>query len=433
LSSFKGLLIIPVLCAPSALGAELPPRPAQEYLELDEVLVQGRRPVNNVQTMTSWLSRLVGEFRYEGHVERHLRDGATVERAEVQGVSTCQNIGAPGLVQCLMNVSWPETRGPDDQDVPGGASCMTPAVALYGIQYEPIPPGQTPDPQFINHMQVDSRGLAETGMGQLFDDTLIYKTRCADLPGNCQRVVQIEAPPDRKFVRMSVDIERDSKLAVRYFFQWNRVPQAQDASDSSGQIVVAHTRGAIMPADEQTWLRKLVGNFRSEDVTQECIFLMALSEEQRLKPCALDKSGRTECLGIGDGPGVRCMSNMGWRESRAPASRHNPAYELWGYDSVARRIVRAWASPALLDNVGGAMSWSGKLGGNRLTFPPPCAYRPSCKTHVFTMAPDGGNVRIGLIHPTGEAIHSTRIRIVNGAAPTTPGAPRKRKPPPGRP
>lgn len=73
-----GLLIMPLLGAGSGFAAEAPTPQPQADIELDEVLVLGRRPANTAERLTAWLSRLVGDFRYEGYVVR--RSGAAAQR-----------------------------------------------------------------------------------------------------------------------------------------------------------------------------------------------------------------------------------------------------------------------------------------------------------------------------------------------------------------
>lgn len=424
-------LLIPLLGAGPGFAAEAPPPELQADVELDEVLVRGRRPANTAERLTAWLSRLPGEFRYEGYVERRGDAGTALETAAVQGTSQCANLGAPGLVQCQMNVSWPERHGTGVGEMPGAVSWLTPAVAVYGLYVgPPSGPEQAPDSQYIGHMQVDGRGLAEIGLGQLFDDTLIYKAACADLSGNCQRVVQIEAPPDGGVIRMNVEIQRDSKLEARYVFHWHRTTIAVTTADDPQSVASVRPGSSIMPAAVHNWAASLVGAFRADMfvpgktvVAKECAGSSPLEFS-----CDLLSSNQ-ECQSIGSGPGVRCIRDMDWHETRVPASRSQAAFELWGYDPVARRMVTGIAfpaSPTAIRGLGGMTFATGSLLGRTLTLTWLCPRHSDCsseQTRVI-IPPDGRHVR----HLTG---NRNEFRILTRVVDTS--APRSRNTSPRRP
>jgi hypothetical protein len=80
---------------------------------------------------------------------------------------------------------------------------------------------------------------------------------------------------------------------------------------------------AAMMAKLDTWLRRLVGNFRYEGIVQ-----FGFEDERPV-------SGTRDCFGIGEGPGVLCVINMTWREigpngNRGPYSYLKPAMALYG-------------------------------------------------------------------------------------------------------
>jgi hypothetical protein len=284
-----------------------------------------------------------------------------------------------------MNV---ELEGTGDVEVaPMQTSLLAPAVAVYGIYMEtPVRPGAPlPEARYIGHMQVDGTGRAETGMGQLFDDTLVYRSACSPTPG-CQRTVHIEALPGAPTITMSVDIQRDRQPGVRYFLQWNRTSLAQepvDAGPRAGQPV-----GTAVPAADAAWLRALVGGFRVEMAPQDCFTRSPIE-----KPCSFDGTSKAECAGIGEG-GVRCVRDMAWSERRVPPSRTKAALTLWGYDPVAGKIVLGWALPPAMDGIGAMVFAAGVLKDNEAKFPE-CTVdrRLHCFNTWVSIPKDGSYVR----------------------------------------
>lgn len=208
------LIALSLLCAAAfAAGAEAPndgsaDKPDQE---LAEVLVEGRRtkPVRDPQIIIDWMRRLVGQFRYVGYVELRDRNGAPLGQQPVSGKGDCVAFGlAPG-VQCTIKVGWPETRGDDGEEILGGVSNLEPAMVLYGLD---------PDELAVHYLLVDNRGVADGGLGYLLGNTMTTKDPCADIPGDCTRTTRITAPPDGKLVEMTMDVEKEGQLAVRYYF-----------------------------------------------------------------------------------------------------------------------------------------------------------------------------------------------------------------------
>jgi hypothetical protein len=418
----RRLPIVPILLASPAFAAvdAQTPQP-QADIELEEVLVRGRRPASTPERLTAWLSRLVGDFRYEGHVERRGGADLALDTAEVRGSSRCANLGAPGLVQCQMNVSWQVMGGPGDEQMPGGVSWLTPAVAVYGLYVAPpTGPDQAPESQYIGHMQVDSRGLAEIGLGQLFDDTLIYRASCADLPGNCQRVVQIEAPPDGKVIRMSVEVQRDSKLEARYIFQWHRTAQALAALDTPGPSATVNAGSSVMPGAVHNWAGKLVGKFLFAHISTTKLLPQECAHPASFQFICDTMSSDQECLSVGSGPGVRCIRDMGWQETNVPATRVLAGFELWGYDPVVQRVVTAIAypaSPMAIRNLGGMTFATGSLRSDTLTMTWLCPRGSACASPQtrIVIPPDGSHIRHISSNGNREVQRLTRVPKASAA------------------
>jgi hypothetical protein len=79
----------------------------------------------------------------------------------------------------------------------------------------------------IQFLHVDSRGMADSGLGYLTGDTLTTTTDCVDLSGDCKRISRIEARPDGKRIQMQIDIEQDGTRLVRYTFVLRRQDRAR--------------------------------------------------------------------------------------------------------------------------------------------------------------------------------------------------------------
>lgn len=182
--------------------------------ELNEVLVSGEKPVKSTQQIINWLAELGGKFSFEGNVD--LRGNADAgDLKPVTGSADCVAFGlAPGI-RCELKVRWPESRGPGGESLLGGISALDPGMMLFGIE---------PRTNGITHMLVDSKGVGEHAVGLLFNNTLVSKTRCLNVPGVCERVVRITIEPDAQVIRMQIDLERDYRKAVRYGFVMRRVP-----------------------------------------------------------------------------------------------------------------------------------------------------------------------------------------------------------------
>lgn len=204
-----------IAAAPAASGTASTPDQ-----ELEEVVVSGKRSNDlkrnrNPTELAAWLNRLRGDFTYDGVVELGSQD-SRIRRRTASGASKCGAFGP--AVSCVVQVTWQETYDSEGGEIPGGVSTLAPAMATYAIDLNNLG---------IQFLQVDSRGMADSGWGYLTGDTLTTTTDCVDLPGDCKRISRIEARPDGKLIRMQTDIEQDEKRIVRYTFLLRRQEPAK--------------------------------------------------------------------------------------------------------------------------------------------------------------------------------------------------------------
>jgi hypothetical protein len=193
----------------------------QPVQELDEVIVEGRRvrkkrpSWDDYQQPFNFLARLVGQFVIEGSVDLH-GQGNPEDLRRVAGRAHCIGFGSAPGVQCELNVLWPETRGAGGEEIPGGVSTLDPAVLLFG--FEPVVPG-------ISHVFLDNKGVADTAVGEMTSpNTMLSRSMCVGIPGNCERTVRITAEPDLSTVRMDIDLALDQQKSVSFAFVMQRMP-----------------------------------------------------------------------------------------------------------------------------------------------------------------------------------------------------------------
>lgn len=218
-------MLLALLLVPAAgivVGAETSPAArepgTQEDIEvLDDVVVSGEKPTRKVAELIPWLRRLLGQYTFDGFVDLGGK-GDPDDRRNVRGIGTCIGFGVAPGVQCEIDVRWPETRGPNGEEIPGGVSALAPAMILYGLE---------PDEIGIRYLQVDNRGLAEGATGLVTGDTAAFRAPCVDQPADCQRVVRITAKPESTIIDMQIDTELNLQVALRYRFQLTRVAQVQ--------------------------------------------------------------------------------------------------------------------------------------------------------------------------------------------------------------
>jgi len=210
--------------AADAASGKSPPLPSAPEDELQEIVVSGQKPIHDSQKVIDWLARLVGKFTFDGHVDLH-GQGRAEDQQPVHGNGDCVGFGPAPAVNCTISVAWPETHGPNGEEIPGGVSRLNPAMMLYGFE---------PDHIGIRYMLVDDKGTADGALGLMVGDTLVSKTPCVGIPGNCQREVRITAPPDLKTIRMQIDLEMDTQRTLSYVLLMHRLP-GNNAVVISGQ------------------------------------------------------------------------------------------------------------------------------------------------------------------------------------------------------
>jgi hypothetical protein len=225
----KGLMGGLVLLAPFLTATALAASDEQEApsdQELSEILVEGMKPEREPQKVIDWMARLVGEFDYEGHVDVRGK-GNPADTRPVRGTANCLGFGPAPAVQCEIKLRWTTVKGPDGEEILGGRSNLNPAMMLYGFE---------PDRIGIRYMTVDSEGIADGAMGYVIGNTLISRSPCVNVPGQCERVARITANPDLKMVRMEIDLEVDYQRAVRFEFIMKRVPGSKSVVVSGPKI-----------------------------------------------------------------------------------------------------------------------------------------------------------------------------------------------------
>lgn len=190
--------------------------------ELDEVIVEGRRvgekrpSWDDYQQPFNFLARLVGQFIIEGSVDLSGQGNPEYLR-KVAGRAHCVGFGSAPGVQCELNVQWPETRGVNGEEIPGGVSTLSPAILLFG--FEPALPG-------ISHVFLDNKGVADTAVGAMTSpNTMVSRSKCIGMPGNCERMVRITAEPDLGTIRMNIDLAVDEQKSVSFAFVLQRLPE----------------------------------------------------------------------------------------------------------------------------------------------------------------------------------------------------------------
>lgn len=206
--------------APNARSASTPQQesvPLAGEDELDEVLVNGRKAARKPSVILSWMRRLLGTFAYEGIVDLHGK-GEPEDFLAARGSGDCVGFGPAPALQCQLNVSWPERKGPNGETIPGGTPNLSPAMLLFGFE---------PDELGVRYMLVDSNGFAEPALGLIVGDTLISKAPCVNIPGACRKTTQITAQPDGKRVEIRIDVEVDYRRVLAYSFLLRRVANVQ--------------------------------------------------------------------------------------------------------------------------------------------------------------------------------------------------------------
>lgn len=132
------------------------------------------------------------------------------------------------------------------------------------------------------------------------------------------------------------------------------------------------------------WLKRLVGRFKWEGTIG-------------FGPNAEAVTGSSDCIGIGDGPGVQCILNVTWIDQYQLDTESNndnymisyldPAMELFGLDPLNSAI-----SHLVVNNKGLPEGGLGFVKGNTATFKVPCVNaKVGCyRVVVIEARPDSG-------------------------------------------
>lgn len=210
-----------LVLAADAPAVTAPAAQADQIQELDEVIVEGsrvrrKRPSwDEYQLPFNFLARLVGQFVIGGSVDLQ-GEGRPEDLRQVSGQAQCIGFGSAPGVLCELNVQWPQSRGANGEEIPGGVSTLDPAVLLLG--FEPDVPG-------ISHVLLDNAGVADTAVGEMVSaNTMLSRSSCVGIAGVCERTVRITAEPDLDTVRMNIDLSMDQQRSVDFAFVMRRVP-----------------------------------------------------------------------------------------------------------------------------------------------------------------------------------------------------------------
>ncbi len=165
--------------------------------------------------------------------------------------------------------------------------------------------------------------------------------------------------------------------------------------------------------DLQGWLARLRGSFtvRHSDIGETKCSSLGPSAPGATQMCTTQQAATfvssANCLGIGDGPGLRCTFEELRREPSgkdgsevgkyAPASflsNNLPVRALFGIDPAAGRL-----NVMFMDSNGAGYSGLGSMDGDDVTFKGSCEYaeaRPPvrCTWTLWVHAPAGGKIRI---------------------------------------
>lgn len=212
------LALVLLHAVPPSAAAAAESREISEQ-ELDEVLVDGRRPLRNSRAVVAWLARLVGEFTVDGAVDLHYLGESKL--LDVSGRSSCSGFGSEPAVMCTLNIRWPEVPDSNQDSIARVIANLDPAIIMFG--FEPTRVG-------IHHMLVGNDGIAEGSLGYLLsEDTLVARGKCGSVGGACERVVRITAEPAAQMVRMEIELETDLRKAVTIMFAMRRVQGSPSA------------------------------------------------------------------------------------------------------------------------------------------------------------------------------------------------------------
>jgi hypothetical protein len=228
-------MLTPVLAPADPRGiGEAPPLLTPELLEA--------RRAKLSEDMAAWLPRLVGRFRVEGIVDYNgdtnkdndeegpdpadpdswdpnptdQPESSTVDEYDpgdpinplklksASGSGDCIAIGDGPGVHCLFHVTWDAEWTAMGGPIDGGDPFLAPAMKLFGLE---------PQAQAIQHLQLDTDGVAELETATLKGNTLswIYPTRCesdAKPLVVCRRTSRLYARPGSMVIQWAIDYEK---------------------------------------------------------------------------------------------------------------------------------------------------------------------------------------------------------------------------------
>jgi hypothetical protein len=137
--------------------------------------------------LDAWLRGLAGRFSYEGVWDPGGRSA--------RGMGDCIGFGAGPGVQCVINVTTPQTRGQP------GLATLEPAMILYGIE---------PDGPAVHRLQVNSKSIAEGALGSVSGNRATFKLGCVNEPAipPCRRFIRIEFAWEGRLIYIRDDTEK---------------------------------------------------------------------------------------------------------------------------------------------------------------------------------------------------------------------------------
>jgi hypothetical protein len=160
--------------------------------------------------LKTWIKRVPGRFRIEGHVEKMGRGGLI--KGKVSGVADCSSVGEGAGAQCIFNAAWPVIDMPDlpfDSLMSGAIRRPPPSEAIRSFRPALLALGLDPALSEVRAMMVTDDSIAHTWAGRLTANTV----KANRLTG-C-REVQLPDPPDfRCFQPLELVAEPESDIVT---------------------------------------------------------------------------------------------------------------------------------------------------------------------------------------------------------------------------
>jgi hypothetical protein len=207
----KRLVLVLVASLHHAALASEPPR--ESITELDEVVVDGRKPLRDPQKFLDWLQRLPGSYGVSGTLLLHGQEGVN-NLLKVQGESRCISYASTPAVHCELTLPWRAAREAVGEAAVGGIANLDSMLMLLAYEHDRIS---------LRHMTVDSKGNAEAGLGYLLSaDEFASRNKCMSIRGDCERVLRITAAADQQEVEMEIEILVDHKVVSKLHLVMHR-------------------------------------------------------------------------------------------------------------------------------------------------------------------------------------------------------------------